>query len=383
VISLSKELDNNEKIKRHRIKKSAIYVVFMLIVIVLLVGFFVYLATKKYKDFEVLSTVDKETRGNTYTIKYQKGFIKYDNDGITYYDSNNKVIWQQVYELRNPMVKICDKYVGVAGIGSSTVFIFNDNGLVSTFDVALKISEIEISGVGASVVTLEDGDINYIRMFDEKGKLVYDIKRVIDGEGYPLSVAVSNDATKLCVSSLCYDKTERKSKLSFYNFSSIGNMEVDNFVGGYDLDEIAMELHFANNNKLVVIGENSISAYDFEQYPRLLKSENIKTNTDSLYVGDKRYAFVHKENNKYIIEVYSDDCRRLLNYESDFNPQGITFCKEYVMLYNEKYARMIDYMGRIRFEYNFDVPLNSIVWMNGKTRFAFVNVKSIQQVRLK
>ena len=379
------DLNYDEQIKMHRFKKKTITVITVIFIILLGVGTFLYRHFKHYKDYKVVNSVDKENNDNSNFIKYQDGFLKYDNDGITYYNSSNRIIWQQSYEMRKPQVKVCGDYIAIANISSSQVYILDKKGLVKTYDTALPISEIEVSKVGASVVTLEDGRINYVRMFDIKGKMIYDIKKVIEGDGYPLNVTVSDDAAKLCISYLYLDKTVPKTNISFYNFSEVGKNEVEFLVGEYNYEDIIVPcVKFMDNNRVVAVGDKAVIYYEMEQYPKASKRIDFKYKIEKIFFDNDMLAITHKKDGKdtYVIELYNKSGKNKLTYEYDFVLDGICVMKNYVMMYNDEYARMINYLGGTRFEYNFDIPLKSIMWMSGKERFTFVNTKAIQQVIL-
>ena len=89
------------------------------------------------------------------------------------------------------------------------------------------------------------------------------------------------------------------------------------------------------------------------------------------------------EYNRYAARARNGKGKRVLTYRYDEDFVNMCFMKDYIMMYNQGMARMINYMGGTRFEYKFDIPLQSIVWMSGKDRFVFVNTKTIQQVILK
>lgn len=377
----------DERIKKYKIKRNTIIVTVLVLIAAVTAGIIIYKNLKHYDDYTVLSSLDKENNDNSKFLKYKTGFLKYDNDGITYYDSSNKIVWQQSYEMKKPQVKVCGDYIGVANISSSQIYILDSTGLKNIIDTALAITEIEVSAVGACAVTLEDGQINYVRMYDVNGKMIYDIKKVIEGDGYPLNIAVSPNGTKLCVSYLYLDKTEPKSKLAFYNFSEVGKNEVEFLVGEFEYDDTVIpEVMFTGDNKLTAVGDNALLYFTMEQYPSLDEKTDISYEITQMVYDNGYIGLVHNNDSgkeAHTLEVYNGKGKRVLTYRYDEDFVNMCFMKDYIMMYNQGMARMINYMGGTRFEYKFDIPLQSIVWMSGKDRFVFVNTKTIQQVILK
>ena len=75
-----RELD--AKVRRHLIKKNIIRSVTVTLAVAFVIYIIWHVITKKYEDYSVLSTVDKEVGDNTVTASYKDGFIKYDNGRI-------------------------------------------------------------------------------------------------------------------------------------------------------------------------------------------------------------------------------------------------------------------------------------------------------------
>ena len=212
--------------------------------------------------------------------------------------------------------------------------------------------------------------------------------KVIEGDGYPLSVAVSDDATKLCISYLYLDKTVPKTNISFYNFSEVGKNEVEFLVGEFNYDDlIAPEVRFLDNERIVVVADHALLYYTMEQYPKFDERIDIKYDIDKVFFDKNSIVLIHKvdsgEKVNYQLEIYNKKSKKKLSYDYDFEAENVCVMKDYVMIYNSKYLRMVNYMGGTRFEYEFDVPLKSVIWISGKDRFTFVNTKAIQQVMLK
>ncbi len=376
-----RELD--AKVRRHLIKKNIIRTVTVTLAVAFVIYIIWHVITKKYEDYSVLSTVDKEVGDNTVTASYKDGFIKYDNDGITCYDSMNKVLWQQSYEFRNPIASVCGSYVAVSGLEKSEVIVFSEKGKLVTIDTLLPIMEVDVTDVGAVVVTLYDGETSYIRMYDSMANIIYELKKVTWGDGYPVAVAVSDDGKRLALSMSYVGKGVLKHKLMFYNFSKVGQNEVDNFVGEFESEDIMTEIRFLPKNRFLAISSKNMQVYTYEEYPKLSKNAKFGYEPKSVFVTDDRIATLHDGTKGQELDVYDMNCKKLLNKKLDRTYENLALSDKGVMLYNSDHACLINKSGRVKFEYDFDIPVNSILWMPGKNRFAFVNVRSIQQVILK
>ena len=100
----------------------------------------------------------------------------------------------------------------------------------------------------------------YITVFSKEGKnLDIGIKSMMSGDGYPMDLSVSPDGTELCVAFAHLEQTAVKSRVVYYNFSSLGkNAGADRVVGGFTDDfsgGIVGRVHFFTD-------EESFAAYD-------------------------------------------------------------------------------------------------------------------------
>ena len=185
------------RIRRHRIRMG----VLVLIVVALIVGA-VLLAMHlldgyTYSSYSITGSLNREDTATSQYIAYNGGYIKYSNDGASYYTDKGKAIWNQTYSMQKPQVKMCEDCVAIGDINGNTVYVFNKTGMLGKIDTSLVISQIEVASNGAVVAVLEDNEANYINMYSKEGTKIYSIKTTVSGDGYPLDVSISNDATKL------------------------------------------------------------------------------------------------------------------------------------------------------------------------------------------
>ena len=115
---------------------------------------------------------------------------------------------------------MCEDCVAIGDINGNTVYVFNKTGMLGKIDTSLVISQIEVASNGAVVAVLEDNEANYINMYSKEGTKIYSIKTTVSGDGYPLDVSISNDATKLIASYVYVSGEDIKTNVVFYNFSA-------------------------------------------------------------------------------------------------------------------------------------------------------------------
>ena len=90
----------NEKIQKHRrkiVRWTAFAAVFLLIGIA---GVYIYLQTRTYSEYTVLKSVEREDSPGTQFEIFHGNILKYSKDGASFVDENNKLIWNQTYEMQ-------------------------------------------------------------------------------------------------------------------------------------------------------------------------------------------------------------------------------------------------------------------------------------------
>ena len=177
------------------------------------------------------------------------GFLKVTRDGATYIDSSGKTIWNQSYEMNSPYVSISGDYCAIADQGKTAIYIMNKTGTTGQAETNLPITKISVAGTGVTYALLEDSKASYITVFSKEGAaLDISIKSVLDGDGYPVDIAVSPDGTELIASFASIENGTIQNKVIFYNLSEIGqNAGSNRVVGGFTDDfsgHLAGRVHF-------------------------------------------------------------------------------------------------------------------------------------------
>ena len=256
----------DEKIKEHRKRMLIIAIASVAVVIIAAIIIYNSLDGITYSDYSIVSSVNRDDTESASYIEYEGGYIRYSDDGIAYFDSSNTSIWNQTYSMQKPQVKMCGDCIAVGDINGSKIYIFNKSGMLGSVDASLSISQIEVGKQGVVAAVLEDNAANYINLYDATGNKIYSVKTTLKGDGYPLDISISDDATKLMASYLYVSGETMKTNVVFYNFSDVGQNETERVVGGFNNYDstIVGDVQFMNDNKAVAVGENIVSIYSIK-----------------------------------------------------------------------------------------------------------------------
>ena len=122
-----------------------------------------------YTGYTTVKSTDRADSKSASYAKFGDGFVRYSKDGIAYYNSDNTPQWNASYELQIPTLDVRGDYCAAAGIGGSWVYVFNKSGAVMSVDTILPIVGVSVAANGCVAVILEDGNTQYIDMYDTTG----------------------------------------------------------------------------------------------------------------------------------------------------------------------------------------------------------------------
>ena len=127
---------------------------------------------------------------------------------------------------------------GVIKLSKDGAKYVSSQGLSGQGEAPSTIEKLRISEKGVVYALLSEDQGTYITVFSKEGKnLDIGIKSVMSGDGYPMDLSVSPDGTELCVAFAHLEQTTVKSRVVYYNFSSLGkNAGADRVVGGFTDD---------------------------------------------------------------------------------------------------------------------------------------------------
>lgn len=387
----NKKNDNDDSfLKKLLIHKVTVFYKIIIIIIVLIalgVGIFIYFQNKVYKKYNVISSVERTDTTTTKYYKYIDGILKCSNDGASYTDYINQVLWNQTFEMQSPMVDICDDYVAIADKEGNKIFIFNKTGLQSEIDVNHPIEQIRVADQGVVYTVLDDGNNSLIYIYDKEGNLLAKSKQPMAKNGYPLDISISADGEKLVVSYLYVNSGIMKSDIAFYNFGSVGQNESDNLVSGYTYeDSIFPSVKFVNETTAVAFGDNKVGIYKGKQRPEMLKEIEIEDNIKSIYYSRSYIGLVFENADskvKYRIELYDLEGNKILTLNFNQEYRDIIIRDKEFILVGETDFRVYKMTGLRKFEYKAQKPILNIIPEESLNKYVIIDSDSTKEIGLK
>jgi len=376
-----------QKVKAHRIKqvKKLALIILAVLAFIMLISYI--LENRKYSNYKLDKSVSREDIESARYISYGNGYLRYSNDGASYFDLSGKAIWDQAFNMKKAQVSISNNYLAVGDINGNTIYLFDENGYISDINTSLIITQLEVAKDGLVVAVLEDNNANYINMYDKRGNKIYSVKTTLSGDGYPFDISITDDGTKLMVSYVHVSGEEIKNNIVFYNFSEVGKNETERVVGGYDFDStIVGDVEFINNNLAFAVSENSINLYKVKETPKLEKTINIDEEIQRIFYSSSYIGIVTDNpdsENLYKLIVYNTKGNKVCETGFDTDYNDIQFDNSTIVLSNASSLCLMNIKGRVLANINFDSAISDVVCVGKKGKYVIINSNYIQTISLK
>lgn len=340
-----------------------------------------------YNGYTVLNSTDRADSKSASYAKFGDGFVRYSKDGIAYYNSDNIPQWNASYELQIPVLDVRGDYCAVAGISGSWVYVFNKSGAVMSVDTILPIVGISVAANGCVAAILEDGNTQYIDMYDTTGEKAYRIKTSAGGNGVPTDISISDDAVKLMVAYTGIKENDVDTSVIFYNFGEVGKNEAERLVGGFDQYSgmLIPMVRFVTANTAIAAATEKLSIYSITQYPKLVADIVYEDELHGVFYSSQYIGLVlrnHEQGYPYRVEVYDLKGSRLGSCMIESDYKEYTFVKDNIFMYDDNDVRLVSFAGTERFRYTFETAIDSLVPVSGDDTYVYINSRKVQKIRL-
>ena len=288
-----------EKIRKHRRRIIRRFVIAVIVIVTIGVCFQLWSALRTYSKYEVRSKTERQDSVAAKYTTFLGKLVEYNNDGIVYKDENDELIWNQSFEMSTPMVSICEGYLAIYDRGGTLIYIMTSSGMAKKIETTTPISTVCIANQGTVAVLMKEDNVSTVRMYDRKGKELTNGEFYEEKGSFPVDIALSNDAQKLAVDMLDVTEGSVRSTVSFYNFGSVGQNEIDNNVGTYTYDDTFIsEISYVASNRMIAIEDSGYIVFEGAQKPAPKREVKFKTEVQSVFYDNKYVGIVYSSPKK-------------------------------------------------------------------------------------
>lgn len=378
----------NEKVRRHRRKSFRNAAIIAAVLAVVIVGVQLWMALRSYTAFEIRQITERKDSVAGKYESFAGNILEYNNDGAVYHTTSNELIWNQSFEMATPELDICEGYLAVYDRGGTFIYIMTAEGLVSRIETSVPINRVCVASQGTVAVLMKEDHVSYVRLYDRKGKELANGKFYEEKGSFPVDIAFSTDGQKLAVNMLDVTKGKVRSSVSFYNFGSVGQNEIDNNVGSYSYDDVFIsEIHYIDSDHVVAIGDNGLILFEGAQKPTPKKEVKFEQEVQSGFYNDKYVGITYSNSNKeesWHIKVYDMNGKTVMENDTGIAYDRIEFLENNEICVRDEWNCEIFTIHSIRkFAYSFDKELYKILSGADRQSYTFVMNGEIDEVRLR
>lgn len=381
-----REVSYTEKIHRHRLSSIYRFVLLAVALVAIVIVAYIQYEDRVYEGYETLSAETKEYVSGALEKRMGKGLLTYSKDGAHYTNSAGEVMWNQTYEMQNPIIALCDEVAAIADYKGNKIYVYNSSEKLGEIDTTMPVLSLCTATNGVTAAVLDGGDVTWIRTFGPTGTILVDFKTSMANYGYPFSVSLSPDGILCVVSYMYMDMGQMKSSVAFYNFGEVGKNHADNFVGGYDYaDTLVPYVQFMNYNTAFAVGDDRLVLYSGKQKPQNVANILFADELQEVYYNEEYVGlvFLSELSNGKRLDIYDTAGTKVISHELATEYTDILFDNEAYIIYNETELYIGTMDGKEKYKGTFREPVSMLIPTGKEYRYMMVTQDSIEMIKLK
>ena len=380
------KIEFEKKIKAHR--RSRFWRILTITVIsVLIIGMILFLWDNSvYTSYTEISSFPRISSSDSVCLNHNGRIITYSKDGISSMDTKGNLVWNETYEMQDPIVAVNGDAVAVGDYNGHIIYVMNAKGKVGAIDTNLPIRDLCISKTGIVAAVLEDSKLTRLNLYDSTGNEIVKSECRMSQNGYPVAVALSDTGEVMEVSYLYVDSGSMKSSVAFYNFSDVGQNSVDRLVSGNEYaDTVVPYIGFLSKDSAFAVGNNRISFYGGAEKPVSVAEKLLSEEIQAVYTGSEYVGLVYIDTTGaalYRIDVYDKKGNLALSQNIDIDYQNILIQKNSIVMYNNTECVMYSMSGKEKYRGTFGKSVSLLIPTNKNNRFIMISPASIDIIEL-
>lgn len=382
--------EKNIVLAKSKQKMIVIIVLVGLVAVVVGLGIFSYLFSNRcFASYEVNSTIDRSDSNNVDYLYYEGNMLKYSRSGISEIDNEGKSLWNGGYEMKQPQVDTCGDYVIVADIGGKEVHIYNGKDEGTSIETSLPIVRAKVASQGVVAVLLEDKDSNVLNIYNPYSTaetLLVEIPTNVSEEGYPLDFDISPDGKSVVTSHMVVKGSSVENKVSFYNFSKVGQ-DKNTLVGGKSFgEETIAKIEFVDEDEVILFSEKGYVVFQEMRQPEIKLEKKFDEEIKSI-AFDKDYVAVvtekdgKQENQKLFL--YNSKGNEKLQRNIPYEYADMKIYGEEIIFVGNRSCNILRFNGKDKFKHEFEQEIDALFPTSNREVYTLIDSSTIQQITLR
>ena len=386
--SVAVDTSYKEKIRSHKLRVFFRTIAIAAIVLLTVIVVYVSWRDREYSEAEMSLDATISNSADSKVISLGGNIVQYSKDGVSCYSSTGQPVWNQTYEMQNPIAHTCNSVIAIGDYNGHNIYVSNTSGARGVVDTNLPIRDFCVSSQGVVAAVLDGTDVTWIYLYDSEGNTLANFKTTMKDSGYPISISLSPNAELLCVSYLYPDEGALKTSVAFFNFGSVGQNSIDNYASGYDYPGVVVPyVQFINGSTAFALSDDRIMFYTGDQKP-VSKSESLMGDEQvrAVYYNDSYVGLVFMngtEDGDYRLQVYNGQGDLVLTTYFDIAYSDIIFNDNQIIIYNEDECVIKDMSGHDKYMGSFEEPVKVMIPTKVRSKFTLVTSKNVMTMALK
>ena len=376
-----------EKIKSHKFTIFYRMTLIMILIAAVTAGGYVQWKNRIYTENTIVSSIETTITPDKKLMPLAGYLLSYSKDGASCMDAKGNAVWNETYEMQNPIIDMCQNVVAIGDYNGRNIYIMNTSGSMGNITTTKPVRDFSVAANGVIAVVLDDKEVTLIYLYDAQGNELVHFRTTMSESGYPVSVSISPNGQLLCVSYLYVDSGQMKSSVAFYNFGAVGQNSTDNYVSGYDyLDTVVPFTRFLDNKTAIAVSDDRIMFYSGAQKPVSIAENLVSDDIQSVYYGEEYIGLVFnstESGNRYRMDVYNKAGQLVQTIEFDIEYTDIVFHNDQIIIYNETICFIYNSNGVQKYAGNFDKSALTLIPLSSGYRYMVVTPDSIDTIELK
>ena len=376
------------QIRQHRRKIIFRVIEITAIIVILVVAVELLYALRSFTSYEIRNSIERNNTDVAKFAQFNDYIIEYSNDGAACVTHSRDILWNQSYEMSAPHVDVCGKYVAIYDRGGTEVNVLGEKGLQCKIETTLPIQTVSIASQGTVAILMRGEAEAQIKLFDKKGEELANGKFYGEQGSFPLDVALSKDGKKLAVNMIDTSQGAVGTTISFYNFGSVGQSQIDNNVGTYTYNDLLIpEIEYLSDSQMIAFGTGKILLFEGAQKPELSKEIILEQEIQSYFYNDKYIGIVYDSvdtDNLWHVKVMDLKGKTVMENDISIAYTKIEFLSNNeICASNERECELFTLHSIKKFAYTFEKPLYKIIARDGAQNYTFIFKETTEEVRLK
>lgn len=375
-----------EKIKSHKFTIFYRSILILILIAAFIAAFYIQWKNKIYTQAAEITSVEINITQDSTLLPFAGHLLTYSKDGAACMDIKGNAVWNQTFEMQNPIVDMCQNVVAIGDYNGRNIYVMNTSGVMGSITTNKPMRDFCVASNGVVAVVLDDTDTTWIYLYDSQGKELAYFRTTMKESGYPVNIAISPSGEIVCVSYLFVDSGQMKSSVAFYNFGAVGQNSTNNYVSGYDyLNAVVPFARFLDNRSLFAVADNRVMFYSGAQKPVSVFEGLLNESVQSVYYGGEYVGLVYNStetDSRYRMDVYhkSGELRQSLHFNIEYS--DIIFHEDQIIIYNESECSIYNSNGMEKYSGRFDKTTLVLIPQNTAYRYMIVTPDSIDTIEL-